>query len=149
MNGFAPPAEHSAGRTQMKRRELITLLTAAAAPRPLPAWAEARESAPSYNQFAVSIPHHLARAEALRRLKTGLASLQREYSYLFTIQDEKWSGYHLAFRASVMGQPADGTIDVASGYVYLKVVLPWLLVVLARAAEPLIVKQGAALLERK
>jgi hypothetical protein len=33
--------------------------------------------------------------------------------------------------------------------VYLKVVLPWLLAVLARAAEPLIVKQGTALLERK
>jgi hypothetical protein len=78
----------------------------------------------------------------LRRLKVGLATLQREYSYLFTIQDEKWNGYHLTFRAGALGQPADGTIDVASGYVYLTVTLSWLLVILARAAEPLIVKQA-------
>jgi hypothetical protein len=31
----------------------------------------------------------------------------------------------------------------------LRVALPWLLAVSARAAEPLIVKRGAALLERK
>ena len=133
----------------MNRREFIAIGSLATAAIPVAARAEQARSASSYNQFAVSIPHHLARPEALRRLKAGLASLQREYSYLFSIQDEKWSGYHLAFRASVMGQPANGTIDVASGYVYLAVVLPWLLAILARAAEPLIVKQGAALLERQ
>ena len=48
-----------------------------------------------------------------------------------------------------MGQTADGTIDVANSSVYLSVALPFLLALLAQAAEPLIVKQGAALLERK
>ena len=76
-------------------------------------------------------------------LKAGLATLQREYSYLFTIREtKKWNGYHLTFYAGVLGQPADGTIDVASG-------LPWLLAILARAAEPLIVKEGTAMLQRK
>jgi hypothetical protein len=134
---------------RMNRREFITIGGLAAAEIPSATRAEQAGSASGYNEFAVSIPHRLPRPEALRRLKTGLASLQREYSYLFTIQDEKWSGYHLVFRASVMGQSADGTIDVGSASVYLKVVLPWLLAVLARAAEPLIVKQGTALLERK
>ncbi len=85
----------------------------------------------------------------MRRLKSGLASLQREYRYPFAIQEEKWSGYHLAFRASVMGQGANGSIDVGNNSVALTVALPWLLAILARAAAPLIVKQGAAMLERK
>jgi hypothetical protein len=48
-----------------------------------------------------------------------------------------------------MGQPADGTIDVTTSSVYLAVVLPWLFAVMARAAEPLIVREGTAMLERK
>ena len=49
----------------------------------------------------------------------------------------------------LQGQPADGTIDVTAGSVYLTVVLPWLFAVMARAAEPLIVREGTAMLERK
>jgi hypothetical protein len=133
----------------MNRREFLTIGSFAAAQSPAAAHAQQAAPASGYNQFAVSIPHHVARPEALRRLKSGLAALQREYSYLFTIQDEKWSGYHLAFRASVMGQAADGAIDVGNSAVNLTVALPWLLALLARAAEPLIVKQGSAMLERK
>lgn len=87
--------------------------------------------------------------EALRRLRSGLAALQREYSYLFTIQQKTWTGYHLQFRASVLGQVADGSIDVTNRHVYLNVFLPWLLVSLVRPAEPLIVKEGTLMLERK
>ena len=133
----------------MNRREFMTIGGVAAAQIPFSARAEQAAPASNYNQFAVAIPHHLAKPEALRRLKAGLASLQHEYSYLFTIQDEKWSGYHLAFRARVMGQAAGGTIDVANNAVHLTVVLPWLFAILARAAEPLIVKEGTAMMERK
>jgi hypothetical protein len=148
---FAIPDRYGfvAIRCPMNRREFVTIGSFAVVQVPLTARAQQASPTSSYNQFAVSIPHHLARPEALRRLKSGLASLQRDYSYLFTIQDEKWSGYHLAFRASVMGQTADGTIDVAINSVYLSVALPFLLALLARAAEPLIAKQGTALLERK
>lgn len=133
----------------MNRREFISIGGSAAVLIPRATQAEQAASASSYNQFAVSIPHHLPKPEAVRRLNSGLASLQREYSWLFTIQDEKWSGYHLIFRASVMAQPADGTIDVGNSAVYLNVALPWLFAVLARAAEPLIVREGTAMLERK
>ncbi len=133
----------------MNRREFISIGGSAAVLIPHATQAEQASSASSYNQFAVSIPHHLPKPEAVRRLNSGLASLQREYSWLFTIQDEKWSGYRLIFRASVMGQPADGMIDVGNSAVYLNVALPWLFAVLARAAEPLIVREGTAMLERK
>jgi hypothetical protein len=132
----------------MNRRKFITIASCCAA-LATAARAEPAGSAPSANQFAVSIPHHLPRPEALRRLKAGLAALQRDYAYLFTIQEEKWSAYHLVFRASVMGQPADGTIDVTTGAVSLVVALPWLFVILARAAQPLIVKEGGRILDRK
>lgn len=133
----------------MNRRELISIGSFAAVLLPLAVGAEQTAPSSANNQFAVSIPHHLAKPEAMRRLKSGLASLQREYSWLFAIQDEKWSGYHLVFRANVMGQPADGTIEVGNSSVYLSVALPWLFAVLARAAEPMIVSQGTAMLERK
>ncbi len=132
----------------MNRRKFILICSFASVLIPLGARAEQASSASS-NQFAVSIPHHLPKPEAVRRLNSGLASLQREYSWLFAIQDEKWSGYHLVFRANVMGRPADGTIDVGNSAVYLNVALPWLFAVLARAAEPMIVREGTAMLERK
>jgi hypothetical protein len=133
----------------MTRREFIRAAGVIAALIPAMALAQQPAQASNYNQLVIAIPHHLAKPEALRRLKSGLAALQRDYSYLFTIQDEKWTGYHLVFRASVLGQPADGTIDVASGAVHLSVVLPWMLATLAHAAEPLIVREGTAMLERK
>ena len=101
----------------MNRRKFVSIGGFAAVLIPVAAQAEQAAPTSANNQFAVSIPHHLAKPEAMRRLNSGLASLQREYSWLFAIQDEKWSGYHLVFRANVMGQPADGTIDVGKSAV--------------------------------
>jgi hypothetical protein len=134
---------------QIARRRVLSFIGIFAALIPAMARAQQPAQASNYNQLVIAIPHHLAKPEALRRLKSGLAALQRDYGYLFTIQDEKWTGYHLAFRASVLGQPADGAIDVASGAVHLSVALPWMLAALAHAAEPLIVREGTAMLERK
>jgi hypothetical protein len=98
--------------------------------------------------FVVSVPHHVGRREALRHLKAGLADLQRSYSFLFAIQQEVWTGYHLQFRASVLGQPATGAIDVTDREAHLTVLLPWLLAKLAEAARPMIVKEGTAMLDK-
>jgi hypothetical protein len=46
--------------------------------------------------------------------------------------NQGWTGYHVQFRASVLGQMADGSIDVTDRHVLLT---------LAWAAEPLIVKE--------
>ena len=131
------------------RRDFIALIAIATVLRPFGARAEQSDQAPTDNRLFVSIPHHVSKQEALRRLKSGLAALQREYSYLFTIQQETWIGYHLQFRASVLGQMANGSIDVTNRQVYLNVFLPWLLLTLARASEPLIVKEGTLMLEKK
>jgi hypothetical protein len=97
----------------------------------------------------VSIPHRLGRDEAVHRLKSGLGSVRANFGHLFSVEEEIWSGEHLDFRVSALGQSATGTIDVADDHVVLEVALPWLLAKLAEAAQPLIRKEGTLMLERK
>jgi hypothetical protein len=99
--------------------------------------------------LVVSIPHRLGKAEAARRLKSGLASAQTNFGHLFTVQEETWSGEHLQFRVSALGQTASGNIDVAEDHVRLEVVLPWLLAKMAEVVQPLIRKEGTLMLEKK
>jgi hypothetical protein len=99
--------------------------------------------------LVVSIPHRLGRDEAAHRLKSGLGSVRANFGQLFSVEEEIWSGEHLDFRVSALGQSATGTIDVADDHVVLEVALPWLLAKLAEAAQPLIRKQGTLILERK
>jgi hypothetical protein len=97
----------------------------------------------------VSIPHHLGKEEAERRLKSGLAGARTHFAHLFTVQEETWTGDQLEFRVSALGQSVSGTIDVLEDSVSLQVVLPWLLAKLAAAIQPLIRKEGALMLEKK
>jgi hypothetical protein len=99
--------------------------------------------------LVVSIPHRLGRDEAVHRLKSGLGSVRANFGHLFSVEEEIWSGEHLDFRVSALGQAATGTIDVADDHVVLEVALPWLLAKLAEAAQPLIRKEGTLMLERK
>jgi hypothetical protein len=97
----------------------------------------------------VSIPHHLGRDEAVRRLKAGLSGARTHFAHLFTVQEETWTEDHLDFRVSALRQAVSGTIDVLDDRVNLQVVLPWLLAKLAEAIQPLIRKEGTLMLEKK
>jgi hypothetical protein len=97
----------------------------------------------------VSIPHHLGKAEALRRLQSGLAKVSTNFGHLFTVQEETWTGDHLSFRISALAQVASGTIDVAEDHVAVEIVLPWLLAQLVDKLQPLIRREGALMLEKK
>jgi hypothetical protein len=99
--------------------------------------------------LVVSIPHRLGKDEALRRLRTGLGNARTNFSHLFTVQEETWTGDHLAFRVSALGQVATGSIDVRDDHVNLEVVLPWLLARIAEAIQPLIRREGTLMLEKK
>jgi hypothetical protein len=99
--------------------------------------------------LVVMIPHRLGREEAVRRLKSGLATARASYSALLTIQEETWTGDRLAFRVSAIGQTANGLIDVADDHVRLEVTLPWLLAKIAEKFTPAIRKEGVLMLEKK
>jgi Putative polyhydroxyalkanoic acid system protein (PHA_gran_rgn) len=97
----------------------------------------------------VSIPHRLGKAEAIRRLQSGLATVRTSYGHVLAVQEETWTGDHLQFRVSALGQVASGGIDVAEDHVRLEVMLPWLLATVAQSIQPLIRKEGTLMLEKK
>jgi hypothetical protein len=66
--------------------------------------------------LVVCIPHRLGKDEALRRLKTGLADVGTRFGHLFSVREQNWTGDHLRFQISALGQSASGSIDVAEDY---------------------------------
>lgn len=99
--------------------------------------------------LVLSISHSLGKEEAVRRLKTGLGSVSSSFGHVISVQEETWTGDHLQFRLSALGQVASGTIDVAHDHARLEVTLPWLLAQLVEKIRPLIRKQGTLMLEKK
>jgi hypothetical protein len=97
----------------------------------------------------VSIPHHLGREEAVRRIKSGLAAARSNYSALLNIREETWDGDSLVFNMSTLGQSAAGRIDIAEDHVRLEVTLPWLLAKFAEKLTPAIRKEATLMLEKK
>ena len=96
--------------------------------------------------IVVSLPHRLGKAEALRRLQASFNDAQLSSGGFFLFKNQ-WSGDHLDFRASMLGQTTTGAIDVAEDHVRLEVQLPWLLSLLANKAKALVEKQGKLMLE--
>jgi putative polyhydroxyalkanoic acid system protein len=99
--------------------------------------------------LVLSISHSLGKEEAVRRLKSGLATVPATFHHVLAVQEEVWTGDHLQFRVSAIGQIASGTIDVAEDHVRLAVTLPWLLAQLAEKLQPAIKNQGKLMLEKK
>ena len=99
--------------------------------------------------LTVTIPHRLGKAEAVRRLKSGLSSAQSDFKHIFTVQEETWVGDTLTFRISAIGQQASGVINVREDDVQMELQLPWLLHQIVEKAQGLIKKRGQLLLENK
>jgi len=99
--------------------------------------------------LVVVIPHRLGKDEALRRIKDGLGRAKTEFAWLLSLEEEAWTGDHLAFRVAALGQRAIGTIDVYEAGVRLEVTLPWLLARFAHAAQRVIGQKGHLMLEKQ
>lgn len=96
----------------------------------------------------VSIPHHLGREEATRRLKGGLSRAATSFAVL-KVDEERWEDDRMIFRVRALGQAASGHIVVADDHVQLEVTLPWLLQRFAQAAQAAIQKRGNLLLTKR
>jgi hypothetical protein len=99
--------------------------------------------------LVVSIPHRLGRDEAVRRIKSGLDAARAQFAHLITISEGAWEDNRVSLQASALGQVANAVIDVQDDHVQVAVQLPWLLVQFAKAAAPLIERQGTLMLEKK
>jgi hypothetical protein len=97
----------------------------------------------------VSIPHRLGRAEAARRIRSGLGQARANFSAVMTLHEESWADDTLTFRMSALGQQANGMIDVREAEVVVTVTLPWLLARMAEGAQKLIRREGTLMLEKK
>jgi putative polyhydroxyalkanoate system protein len=97
----------------------------------------------------VSIPHHLGKEEARRRLQGGVGKLREQFGDKLGQIEDTWSGDHADFRVSVLGQSVNGALDVMENEVRVEVQLPWMLAMVAEKAKGLIQKQGTLMLEKK
>ena len=98
--------------------------------------------------LVVSIPHHLGREEATRRLQAGLTRAASSLPVL-KVDEERWDGDRMIFRVRALGQAAAGHLDVADDHVRLEVTLPWLLQRFAEAAQAAIKSRGTLLLTKR
>jgi hypothetical protein len=96
----------------------------------------------------VSIPHALGKAEALRRLQSGMARATANIP-LLKFEDQIWAGDRMTFRARALGQVASGTVDVGESDVRLEVVLPWVLQKFSEVVQSTLKERTKLLLERK
>ena len=97
----------------------------------------------------VSVPHHLGREEAVRRIRSGFERAGSQFAGILNISQQAWSGDRLTFQASALGQQASGTIDVLEDSVRIEVTLPWLLARIAEKLAPAIRRESVLMLEKK
>jgi hypothetical protein len=98
--------------------------------------------------LVVSIPHHLGREEATRRLKAGLMRAASSIPVL-KVDEERWEENRMIFRVRALGQAASGHLEVAEDHVRLEVTLPWLLQRFAEVAQIAILNRGKLLLTKR
>lgn len=98
----------------------------------------------------VTIPHSLGKAEAMRRLETGLAQVESTFGgSKLTAVDAKRDGDRLNVTVGVLGQTVKSRMEVLDDLVRLEVDLPWVLAIFAERAKGMIEKQGSLMLEKK
>jgi hypothetical protein len=100
------------------------------------------------NPLIVDLPHTLGAEEARRRIERNLGKLTDHIPGGARV-GSRWSGNRLDLDIDAMGQQVAAEIDIQESLVRLKMTLPPSLAFFSGMLEPLIRKQGAAMLEDK
>lgn len=95
------------------------------------------------------VDHRLGKAEAVRRLKEGLARTAGHLGGVIVIDQEAWQGDTLRFRVLALGQTASASIEVLEDALRIEVSLPGLLAKIAKRLLPALRKEATRLLEKK
>lgn len=99
--------------------------------------------------LVVSIPNHRSEADARRQVDKALSGIQHDYGSFFTIKYRHWTGNRLRLRASLLGQPAVGYIDVERTHVDVRIRMPGSMTFITDMAQPAILKAGTKMLAKK
>ena len=97
----------------------------------------------------VVISHRLGRAEAVRRLKEGLARSNGQLGSMIAIDQATWQGDTLRFSMRALGQSAAVGIEVLEDALRIEVSLPRLLAKVMKHLIPILRREATALLEKK
>ncbi|GBU16216.1 MULTISPECIES: polyhydroxyalkanoic acid system family protein [unclassified Methylobacterium] len=98
----------------------------------------------------VDLPHELGRAEARRRIETGVEQGRVLLAKSgVSIGNLAWTGDRLDFALSALSQSVDGSIDVGDQSVRIEVRLPLLLALFAEKVKKSLGKEGTLLLTKK
>lgn len=96
-----------------------------------------------------TISHTLGKAEAIRRLKEGVAHGNGRLGPMIAIEQPTWEGDTLRLRISALGQQASATIEVLEEALRIEIALPWLLGKAVKRLLPMLRKEATLLLEKK
>jgi Putative polyhydroxyalkanoic acid system protein (PHA_gran_rgn) len=77
-------------------------------------------------KFNMVVPHELPHGEALRRIRSEIENLKREYGDKITSFRESWSNNTYAFEGVGRGFTVPGAVTVGSSQIEIQAELPWL-----------------------
>ena len=100
----------------------------------------------SSQRLELSIPHNTTRADARRRLETGIARVLSDHASQVARVEQAWTGDRLDFAVAALGQRVTGELDVGDSAVQVRLVLPWLLARFADRLRPMIEKEARKML---
>jgi hypothetical protein len=99
--------------------------------------------------ITITVGHRLGKAEAVRRLKEGLARTCGQFGPMISVEQETWEGDTLRFRMRTLGQTAAASIEVLDDTLRIEIALPWLLAKAANCLLPILREKVMLLLEKK
>jgi predicted lipid carrier protein YhbT len=97
--------------------------------------------------ISLSLPHNLTQDEARSRIQKAIADARRTHGAKLSSVEEKWTGNHLDFRLTAMGQTVSGRMDVQAKDVKLEVDLPMILAMFAGRFQKQVEAEGRKLLD--
>jgi putative polyhydroxyalkanoate system protein len=99
-------------------------------------------------KFHISIDQQLGRAEARRRIESGVYRLADQLPRGASLSRQRWDGDRLVFEIAAMAQSVTGSVEVLDTSVTIDIELPGLLGRIAGAFSDRLRKAGQMLLTK-